>query len=230
MFVIASCPGGNVSNALTLFARGDTAYSVSLTAISSTTAAILTPVSILFWSNLYGPTAALIHELDIGPLPFLVQTALLLGLPLAAGMLTAERFPEIAERLRIVMQPIALAILVGLIVVGVWSNLDVILEGGSIIFPIVAVHNALAFLTGGLAAWLLSFPVGRIRSLTFEVGIQNTGLGLLILLAQFDGSGGAVAITALWGVWHIIAGFILVLGFRSWDYLAKRRDQTANGK
>lgn len=63
----------------------------------------------------------------------------------------------------------------------------------------------------------------KVRSLTFEVGIQNAGLGLLLLLSQFGGVGGAVAVTALWGVWHITAGFVLVGLFRGYDQLIKKK-------
>lgn len=227
MFVVAACPGGNVSNALTLFARGDTAFSVSLTAISSVVSAILTPVTILLLANIYTPTAELIDTLDIGPLPFLVQTFLLLGLPLAAGMTVAEQVPGIAQRLRKVMQPIALVILIGLILVGGYSNRDVLFGSGAGLFPIVGLHNAAAFALGTATAFLLRLSTARVRALTFEVGIQNAGLGLLILLGQFGGSGGAVAVTALWGVWHIAAGFALVGLLRGWDYVQARRAETA---
>ena len=44
------------------------------------------------------------------------------------------------------------------------------------------------------------------RAFTFETGIRNSGLGLLILLGQFKGLGGAALITAGWGVWHLISG------------------------
>lgn len=227
MFVVASCPGGNVSNALTMFARGDTAFSVSLTAISSVMSAFLTPITILLLSNLYAPTAALIQSMDIGVLPFLLRTFALLGLPLAAGITVAERYPEVAERMRKLLRPVAFMILVGLIVVGAYANRDVLFGSGMLIFPLVGLHNALAFALGGAVALLLQLSLPRVRALSFEVGIQNAGLGLVILLAQFGGSGGAVAVTALWGIWHILAGFLLVGVYRSWEYWTSRRDQTA---
>ena len=52
------------------------------------------------------------------------------------------------------------------------------------------------------------------RALTFEVGIQNSGLGIVILLTQLGGLGGAGVVAGLWGTWHIIAGLILVGLFR----------------
>ncbi len=52
------------------------------------------------------------------------------------------------------------------------------------------------------------------RALTFEVGIQNSGLGIVILLTQLGGLGGAGAVAGLWGIWHIIGGLILAALFR----------------
>lgn len=223
MIVVASCPGGNVSNALTLFARGDTAYSVSLTSISAVSAAVVTPISILFWANQYGPTSVLVDTLDVDPSIFLVQTAGLLALPLLAGMSLAHWRPEFASVLRRMLIPVAFTILVGLILVGAFSNRDVLFSTEHSLIPLVMTHNALAFVLGGLAGFAMQLAGAKIRALTFEVGIQNAGLGLLLLLSQFGGVGGAVAVTALWGVWHITAGFILVGLFRGYDHLKNKR-------
>ncbi len=81
MIVVACCPGGAVSNLLTYLSRGDVAVSVALTATSSMLAALLTPVSTLFWSGAYGPTADLLKSLDVNPMLFVIQTTLLLAVP-----------------------------------------------------------------------------------------------------------------------------------------------------
>lgn len=221
MIIVASCPGGNVSNILTHFARGNTAYSVSLTAISSVTSAIATPVSILFWSSLYPPTAALVHTLDVDPIPFLTQTLSLLALPLAVGMLVAAKFPRAAVRMRKVLSPLSLLSLAALVVVGLQQNWNVLIVAGLVVVPIAVMHNAAAFALGAGAARLLRLDTARRRALTFEVGIQNSGLGLLILLSQFDGIGGAAAITATWGIWHLVSGGALVGLFRTLDRVHK---------
>ena len=222
MIIVASCPGGNVSNILTHFARGNTAYSVSLTAISSVSSAIATPVSILFWSSLYPPTAALVHTLDVDPVPFLTQTLSLLALPLAVGMLVAAKFPATAARMSKVLSPLSLLSLVALVAVGLQQNWNVIVVAGATVVPIAVIHNASAFTLGAGSARLLRLDVARRRALTFEVGIQNSGLGLLILLSQFDGIGGAAAITAMWSIWHLVSGGALAGLFRTLDWVHSR--------
>ena len=217
MLIVASCPGGNVSNLLTRIAGGNTAYSVTLTSISSVSAAILTPLSILFWSGLYAPADALVHALEVDPLPFFVQTAALLAVPLALGMALNAWKPVLSDRIGRLLAPLALACIALLVVVGIVQNWNIILITGALILPIVILHNSSAFALGWLSGRALGMEPARRRALTFEVGIQNAGLGLVILLSQFDGVGGAAAIIGMWSIWHLIGGSLLAGLFRLAD-------------
>jgi BASS family bile acid:Na+ symporter len=208
MIVVACCPGGNVSNFFTHLAEGDTALSVALTATSSLFAALLTPVSILFWTSLYGPANALVSAIEVDPVPFVVQTTSLLAIPLLAGMVIAHRFPKTAARARPGFMIAAIAVLAFLIIGGLASNWDVFTNTAwELVLGYVVLHNAVAFALGAVGARAMGMQAKQRRSVTVEVGIQNTGLALVILLSQFDGLGGAAAITALWSLWHLCAGF-----------------------
>ncbi len=210
MILIACCPGGNTSNLLALFGRADTALSVSLTATSSVAAAVLTPISILFWSGLYPPTAALLTEIDLDAVGFLVQTLIILALPLFLGMALGHFAPTAASKLQKPLAAIA-AIGLGLIIIGALIKFGPILfDIGLWVLGLVILHNGLAFLLGFLSGIAAKANTRQRRALTFEVGIQNSGLGIVILLTQLGGLGGAAAIAGLWGTWHIIGGLILV--------------------
>ena len=115
--------------------------------------------------------------------------------------------------------PLSLLGMAILILVGTVQNWSVILAVGALIVPIAVIHNAAAFGLGSLWGRALRLDVARRRSLTFEVGIQNSGLGLIILLSQFDGLGGAAAITGMWSIWHLVAGSALIGLFRGLDWL-----------
>ncbi|MHA6289569.1 bile acid:sodium symporter family protein [Maricaulis sp. CAU 1757] len=218
MIVVAACPGGNVSNLMTQFSRGNAAYSVSLTTVSSVSAALVTPVSILAFASLYPPTSELVGQLDIGAAPFLIQTATLLGLPLVAGMALASWRPGLAARLRAVLAPLAMLGIAALVAIGMVQNWGLILAAGTLVAPLVLLHNSSAFALGYAGGWALRLDRARRRALTFEVGIQNAGLGLLILLNQFDGIGGAAALVGLWSIWHLVAGSLLTGLFRRLDH------------
>lgn len=216
MLIVASCPGGNVSNLLTRIAKGDTAYSVSLTLVSSIFSGIALPFAILFWTGLYTPTADLLDSIELDRVAFVLTTTATLVLPLAIGLVTAHVKPELADKLHKRFLPVAVAILVALIITGLASNINLIKGYGLTILPIVILHNAAAFLLGNFSGRLL-LEANKARALTFEVGIQNTGLGLLIVLAQFGGVGSAAVIVGTWSIWHIFAGFVLANSFRFFD-------------
>lgn len=218
MIVVACCPGGNVSNFLTHLARGDTALSVSLTATSSLAAALVTPISILFWTSLYAPADALVDAIDVSPAPFVVQTTLMLAVPLVIGMTIAHVAPRTSARVRPFLTGAALAGLIFLVFGGLASNWTLFTATAAAVLGIAILHNGLALGLGALSGRVLGFDARGRRSLTFEVGIQNTGLGLVILLGQFDGLGGAAAITAIWSVWHLFSGGLLAGAFRLGDH------------
>lgn len=227
MILVACCPGGNVSNLFVLFARGNTALSVSMTATSSLMAALLTPISIVFWSGLYAPTAQLLGSIDFNVVSFLLQTLLILGAPIALGMAIAFWRADVAARLQKPAARISGLALIAIIVFGTLSYWDVLLQIGAVIIPLVIVHNLAAFALGYSVGWLSRGDAPTRRALTYEVGIQNSGLGLVILITQMSGLGGAAAITALWGVWHIIGGGAMLGVFRYADRGGETQKQKA---
>ena len=217
MIVVACCPGGAVSNLLTYLSKGRVAVSVALTTTSSLLAAILTPASILLWSQAYEPTASLLRSLDVSPIMFLAQTTFLLAVPLVLGMVVASKAPDVANRIRKRTTILGVSVLVGVIIYGIVYFFPVLFPALPLLGGVVVLHNAVAFSTGALAGRMLSGQRTTRRALTFEIGIQNSGLALVILLSQLKGLGGAAAIAAVWGVWHLVAGGLLALFFRQFD-------------
>lgn len=217
MIVVACCPGGASSNLLTYLGRGNVAFSVSLTATSSLLAALLTPASILMWSHAYEPTAKLLQTIDISPLAFLLQTMLLLGVPLIVGMMMGVRTPEVAERLRRYTGMAGAAVLGGVIVYGTVYFFPILIDALPYLATVAILHNAAAFSLGVASGLALRVDRGLRRALTFEIGIQNSGLALVMLVGQLHGVAGAAAIAAVWGVWHLVAGGLIVGIFRLID-------------
>lgn len=217
MIVVACCPGGSVSNLMTYLSRGNIAVSVALTASSSMLAALLTPASILFWSHSYKPTSMLLQTLDVSPWIFLAQTMALLAVPLVVGMSVAAKAPDVAKAIRKRATILGASALIGVIVYGIVYFFPVLMPALPLLGSIVVIHNGVAFATGAAAGFVLSERSSTRRALVFELGIQNSGLALVILIGQLRGLGGAAAIAAVWGVWHLIAGAAIVIGFRALD-------------
>ncbi len=209
MFMVAACPGGNVSNFMTHMAKGNTALSISLTAIATLLAILMTPLNLQFWGSLYGPTATLLKEIAISPFEMVKLVALLLGIPLFAGITVNYCFPKKARKMAHVLKLASLLFFIALIFLALYDNRDIFRDYITYVFWIVLIHNFMALLTGFSFAKIMGLCKKDVRSITIETGIQNAGLGLLLIFTFFDGLGGMALLAAFWGIWHLISGLIL---------------------
>ncbi|MFA5668250.1 MAG: bile acid:sodium symporter family protein [Balneolaceae bacterium] len=207
MMMVAACPGGNISNFFSLLSKGNIALSVSMTAIATFLSMIMTPLNFAFWASLYPPTNAILHQvsIDIGEVVKIIT--LILGIPLIIGMLLNHYKPKISEKLSPWIKGFGVFFFGGFVVVAFMMNYDNFIVYIKYVFILVFIHNAMALMTGYGVATLAKLPYDDRKSISIETGIQNSGLGLLLIFNFFDGLGGMALITAWWGIWHIIAGF-----------------------
>ena len=222
MFMVAACPGGNISNFITHLAKGNSALSVTLTAIATLLAIFMTPLNLQFWGSLYDPTAAILKKVAISPLEMIKLVSLLLGFPLLLGMLVNRLKPKLAFKLSKYFKIGSLLFFVVLIFLALFKNRDIFLDYVFYVFWLVLLHNLIAFITGFSLAKLMGFSKKNIRSITIETGIQNSGLGLLLIFTFFDGLGGMAILTAFWGIWHLVSG--LILG-GLWGYEPNKKEE-----
>jgi BASS family bile acid:Na+ symporter len=209
MFMVAACPGGNISNFITHLAKGNTALSVSLTAVAILLAVIMTPLNLQLWGSLYGPTASILQEVAIAPFSMVKLVALLLALPLILGMWIKHFRPRFAFKIAKVLKVLSLVFFVALIFITLYDNRDIFMEYVLYVFWIVVLHNLLAFVTGFSLAKFFSLSQMDKRTIGIETGIQNSGLGLLLIFTFFDGMGGMALLAAFWGIWHLISGLTI---------------------
>ena len=217
MIIVAACPGGAMSNLITKIAGADAAYSVSLTMLSSIFSALLLPVAILFWISFHAPANGLIEQINIDRTGFILRTTVILVAPLAAGLALSHFRPALSARLHNIFMPVSVLILFGLIVAGLAANSDILVSHGAQLIPLVVLHNTVAFITGGIIGYILLKDHRKSRALIFEVGIQNAGLGLIIVMAELGGIGEAALLIGTWGIWHLIGGFTLASLFQYFD-------------
>ena len=214
MILVASCPGGNISNFMTSFAKGNTALSVCMTAITSILAVFMTPLNLSFWGNLYQPTAEIINEISIDFFEMLEIIGVILILPLIIGMLLRNYLPKVAEGLNKFMQIGSLVIFVGIVYFAFSANFDLFTKYIGAVLFIVLAHNTVGILTGLSIAKLFKLPKEDKKTIAIETGIQNSGLGLGLIFTFFDGLGGMAIIAGRWGIWHILSGLSIAYFFR----------------
>ncbi len=209
LILVAACPGGNISNFITHRAGGNAALSVSMTAFATIGAIVMTPFNIALWGGLYPPTRAILQQTQIDPVQIAIIVGLMLILPLVLGVTLNQKRPALTARLRGPLQILSMAIFVAFIVLALAANWSFFLGYAGAVAGLVIAHNALALGGGWVVATLTRLSPFDRRAVTIETGIQNSGLGLVLIFAFFNGLGGMAVVAAFWGIWHAISGLAL---------------------
>ena len=220
MILIASCPGGNISNFMSALARGNVALSVSLTAIATLAATFVTPLNFALWGKLFinyynsGGAGNYLVPIEIDFMQMIQTVVILLGIPIVLGLLTAKYFPMLTLKLKKPIRKISIVIFIAFVIILLSANFNHFMKFIHLVFLIVLVHNALALATGFSFAFVLKLPRIDRRTITLETGIQNSGLALVLMFNPkiFPPElelGGMTVIAAWWGVWHIISGLTI---------------------
>ena len=209
MFMVAACPGGNISNFMTHLAKGNTALSVSLTAFATFLAMFMMPFNFSFYSELYEPTAQIIKTVELDSFELVKLVLLILGVPLLFGMLLRHKNTALALKLSKLLKPLSILVFVVIIVIAFSNNIDVFNNYIHYVFAIGVTHNLIALTLGFLVAKMFRLSFENQKTLAIETGIQNSGLGLLLIFSFFNGLGGMAILAAFWGIWHIVSGLLL---------------------
>lgn len=209
LILVAACPGGNISNFITHRAGGNAALSVSMTAFATAGAILITPLNIAFWGRLYEPSRDILNSVQIDPVQVAITVSFMLILPLILGMVLNARYPDLADRVRRPMQNLSMLIFLAFVVLALAANWGFFLSYAQYVGVLVVAHNALAFAGGYGTATLAGLSSYDRRAVTIETGIQNSGLGLVLIFGFFNGLGGMAVVAALWGIWHAVSGIVL---------------------
>ena len=224
LIMVASCPGGNISNFAVHLGKGNTALSISLTSAVTILATILTPITFQLWSSLIPKTSALLTNVSLRPIDMFLSVAQLILIPLIVGMCVRHFLPKVAAKIRQPINYLSLIIFATFIIVALYENIGVMKDYLHIVFWIVLLHNGLALLMGYHWAQLWKLPVADRKAISMETGIQNSGLGLILIFNFFDGLGGMMLIAAWWGIWDMISGLTLAM---VWKYRSKTAHELA---
>ena len=234
MLLVASCPGGNISNFISSLSKGNIELSVSMTAISTAFAPLVTPFNFWFWGTLYCRYASVHNDIPTLSIPFmdmLHQILLILGVPIVLGLVVSRYLPNLSQKLKKPTSILSILLFIGMVIVSLTQVLTALEQRWAVYagilsaLVIVIIHNASALGAGFYGATLMKASKADRRSLTIETGIQNSGLGLALLFNPaifpadvWQNNGGMVIITALWGIWHIISGLTVATLFRRVPY------------
>ena len=224
LILVASCPGGAVSNFMTSYAKGNAELSVLMSTVTTLGAPIFTPINYAIWGGLYvkymdSRAGEVLRTLQVPPLQIAMTVILIIGVPVLLGLITVKFAPNASAKLKELMRYLSIAVFIVVAAIMISQNIILFEEYIGYIFIIVLIHNLLGFGVGYTASTIGKTPVKDRRAVTLEIGTQNSGLGLLLLFntgifPPEVAKGGMVFVTAWWGVWHIVSGLILGTVFR----------------
>jgi BASS family bile acid:Na+ symporter len=219
MILVASCPGGNISNFLSSLANGNSALSVTMTALATLSAIFMTPFNFSFWGGLYvnyynKRGGEFLRQLEIEPIQMFVTVFIILGIPVILGLLFNNYLPKITQKIKKPLQRFSILFFLIMVFVMLKNNFEQFTVSIHLIFIIVLLHNAIALGSGFSLASIFKLKRKDRRSISIETGIQNSGLALTLMFnpkifpPDFE-LGGMAVIAGWWGIWHIISGLIM---------------------
>lgn len=209
MLMVAACPGGNISNYMVHRSDGNTALSITMTSIVTLTAVVVTPFSFYLWTQILNAPPDFEKAISVDFIEMLKIIIQLIVIPLIIGMIINHQAPKFRA---IIIKPVkifSIILLLGIIAFALAGNQEIIKHHLGAVFFIVLVHNGLAYVLGFYFSRLNRLNERDVRAVSMETGIQNSGLGLILIFNYFYGLGGMAVLAAWWGVWDIISGFLL---------------------
>jgi BASS family bile acid:Na+ symporter len=215
MILIAACPGGNISNFISSLSKANVALSVSLTAVATLSATIMTPINFAFWGGMYVRYSERALHLNIPIEIDFIQMAqtvfILLGAPLLLGMFVGNRFPDFTKKYLKPIKVISVLLYLVFIFGALYANLSFFTASIIPLSILVFLLNAQTLLSGYLVGTIARVSNADRRTLSIETGIQNSGLALILIFNPklFDGNGGMAFMAAWWGIWQMISGLVL---------------------
>ena len=215
LILVGCCPGGVSSNIMSYLCRGDVAYSVGMTTVSTLLAPVITPMLVLWLAG---------EQVEVDAIGMFLNILIVTLLPVSIGFFANlfhghnEGFKK-AQAVMPAFSVLGLACIVGGVIAAVRDKL--MIEGLTfflIVFAVVLCHNSLGYLTGYSVGKIFGFSKAKNRTISIEVGMQNAGLATVLASTFFAISCPlAVIPAAVSCAWHSISGTILATWFRNRD-------------
>ena len=176
VMLLSFCPGGVTTNAISRFAKGDVALSVSLTAVVSLLSIITVPF-LVTWAvaHFMGAQAPDFSVASLAIAMFLITT-----LPVSIGMLIRYGAPNFADKIEPLLIKISGVLFVVIVVAAIAANWDVFIENVALLGGALAALNIIAMGLGLAIAAVLGFAWKEQKTISIEVGIQNGTLGITL--------------------------------------------------
>jgi len=219
LVLVGCCPGGVSSNIMSFLCKGDVAYSVGMTTLSTLLAPVVTPFMMLFLAG---------ELVDVDAVGMFKSVLLVTIAPVAIGFLLNRFFgrrPGYAAALGVMpgLAVLGLACIVGGVVS---AQAERILSTGALVAVGVFLHNGLGYVLGYAVGVVARFPRAKKRTIAIEVGMQNAGLATVLAVRHFPALPEAALASAVSCVWHSVSGALTAGLFNRIDAWTEKKGKT----
>ena len=201
--LVGSCPGGTSSNVITYLARGDVAFSVTMTSVSTVISPIMIPLMMYIYAGQW---------IQVPVIKLFISTVQIILVPVALGLVLRALIKDRIKYVLPILPSVSAAAIIFIVAVIVAANADSIATVGLIVTVVAVIHNLLGFSVGYGVARLFGMDVIRARAVSIEIGMQNSGLAVA-LANTFFGTLAALP-GAIFSVWMNISGSALAWWWR----------------
>lgn len=198
VILVGCSPGGTSSNVMTFLAKGNMALSVTATSVTTLLAPIVTPALTLLLASAWLPVSFSAMFFSI------IQIVLV---PIALGIIVQYLLGTKVDKAVGILPLISVIGIIGVLTAVVANNVENIIASGLLIFGVVILHNLLGYLVGFLLGKVLRFDLRDTKTMSIEVGMQNSGLAATLAATHFSPI--AAVPGALFSVWHNISGSLV---------------------
>jgi len=208
LVLVASCPGGTASNVVCFIAKANVALSVSLTTVSTLTAVLATPLLTAFLIKIISKDMPG-GEIEVNTLGLLINTLKVVILPVAIGILLNRQFPNTVKKITPFTPFLAVLSIVFIVDFILAVKKDAILETGSGLIIAIVILHTFGFVIGYLMPGILRLSEKNKRTISIEVGMQNSGLATELARNNFPAFALATVPGAISALTHCILGSIV---------------------
>ncbi len=205
--LVGTCPGGTSSNVITYLSKGDVALSVGMTSVNTLLAPVLTPaITYLMLRTMI--------TVDAFSMFFAIVKVVII--PIGMGFIINKLFGRITQRLVKILPFVSVVAICFIVAAVVSHNSEKIFSAGLLVFAVVILHNLLGYACGFGFGRLLHMDIPKIKAISIEVGMQNSGLATSLAATAFPDLAMATVPGAIFSVWHNISGAILANFYNRW--------------
>ena len=205
LILVSCCPGGTASNVIVYLSKTNVALSVAMTTCSTIFAIFLTPLLTAYFSGSY---------LDVDAWGLFFSTLKVVLLPVGIGLSLNILSPRVTNILKPFSPPIAVILITLIVASIIGQGKDIILSSGlSLIFSIMILH-LIGFIIGFIVSYMLTKNKTISKTISIEVGMQNSGLGVVLARENFINPATAIP-SAISSLVHSIYGSVFVSLFKN---------------